>query len=334
MDLFMNSKKIAVTVFLCLVIALICFEAVNAQTGIPLQPASTSSPGIEEINLPITVLTEKGNVVTELPQERFSVLLDNSPQPITSFSNQDKPASIAILIDLSGSVREKFANKFDIIKTSLGTFIQASNPSNEYAIYTFSRGAQLEMDWTENNSVVLNKINQINVEKKVGVTSLFDACIDAIQSLRGRKNRKRIVLVISDGIDNNSKYKDSDVKKLSHEILAPIFFVNVGAMRTGSIPKIAGGTLDLQAQATSENIASASGGVGFLPNTQSELSDSFKRIVNYIRHQYLIEINPTSNSQDGKKHRLQIRISLPPDAPKEMKNLKLLYSQFYIAKKQ
>ena len=77
----MNSKKIAVTVFLCLVIALICFEAVNAQTGIPLQPASTSSPGIEEINLPITVLTEKGNVVTELPQERFSVLLDNSPQP-------------------------------------------------------------------------------------------------------------------------------------------------------------------------------------------------------------------------------------------------------------
>ena len=104
----MNSKKIAVTVFLCLVIALICFEAVNAQTGIPLQPASTS-PGIGEINLPITVLTEKGNVVTELPQERFSVLLDNSPQPIISFSNQDKPASIAILIDLSGSVREKFA---------------------------------------------------------------------------------------------------------------------------------------------------------------------------------------------------------------------------------
>ena len=287
----------------------------------------------EEIYLPVAVFSQDGNIVANLPQSRFSIEVDKSPLRLSSFSNQSSPASILILVDCSGSVRSKLDDNLELIKSNLVAFMQSSHPASEYAVYTFHRSAKLEIDWNQNSPETGNKINQVEFSKFVGVTNLYDSCIDAMQSLKNRKNQKRIVLIITDGVDTDSKYKDSDLKKLSYELLSPIFFINVGGVRINRARDVAGGTLDMLAENTTSEIALLTGGLAVLPRTREGVADSFKRVAAFVKYQYLIGINTASIPKDNKQHKLQVKIIQPPDAPKEMRNLKVIYPQFWVSKK-
>jgi Ca-activated chloride channel homolog len=220
-----------------------------------------------------------------------------------------------------------------MVKESLNSFLQSANNSNEYALYTFSRNVKLENNWTQDKSELTSSINNIDINKFVGVTKLYDACFDALQSLQSRKNQKRAVFLISDGGDNDSKHGFEDVKKLSNETLIPFYFVNVGVMKVGNIGSETGSLLDMQGQQISEEFAIVTGGITRFPLNQNQLIDDFTRIANYIRHQYMVGVSIASINKDGKKHKLQVQIPLTPDAPKEYKGLKIHYPQFYISKK-
>ncbi len=297
-------------------------------SGAISQPNAT-----EEIFLPVAVFAQDGNIVADLPQGRFSIEIDKSPQKLSSFSDQNIPASVLILVDMSSSIRARLDDRLEIIKSNLVVFMQSSNPASEFSVYTFNRASKQEIDWNQNSPDVVNKINQLEFAKFVGVTNLYDSCIDAMQSLKNRKNQKRIVLVITDGVDTNSKYKDSDLKKLSYELLSPIFFINVGEVKINRAKDVAGGSLDLLAESTTSEIALFTGGLAVLPRTREGLADSFKRIAAFVKYQYLIGINTASIAKDNKQHKVQIKIHQPPDAPKEMKNLKIIYPQFWVSKK-
>ncbi len=287
----------------------------------------------EEIYLPVAVFSQDGNIVADLPQSRFSIEVDKSPLRLSGFSNQSSPASILILVDCSGSVRAKLDDKLELIKSNLVAFMQSSHPASEYAVYTFNQSAKLEIDWNQNSLEAANKINQVEFAKSAGVTNLYDSCIEAMQSLKDRKNKKRIVLIITAVVDTNSKYKDSDLKKLSYELLSPIFFINVGGVRINRANDVAGGSLDLLAENTASEIALLTGGLAVLPRTREGIADSFKRFAAFVKYQYLIGINTASIPKDNKPHKLQVKINVPPDAPKEMKKLKIIYPQFYFSKK-
>lgn len=211
--------------------------------------------------------------------------------------------------------------------------MQSSHPSSEYSVYTFNRVSKQEIDWNQNSPDTANKINQLEFSKFVGVTNLYDSSIEAMQSLKNRKNRKRIVLIVTDGLDTNSKYKDSDLKKLSYELLSPICIINVGVVKINRAKDLAGGTLDMLAERTMSEIASGTGGLAVLPQTREGVTDSFKRIAAFVKYQYLIGINTASIAKDNKQHKLQVKVNQPPDAPKELKNLKIIYPQFWVTKK-
>ncbi len=316
------KKWILTTVFIC--------SLLNA--SVLSQPASAGSTQENRILIPVTVAAQNSILVTALPQESFSISVNKAPQQILSFSRLDQAASIAVLFDLSGSVFGRLGDKYSILKEALAYFIQCSHPSNEYALYTFDRQVTQEMNWSQDRTQLLSRINGIDIKKSIGRTVFYDACVEALQSLKQRNTQRRVAFILSDASDNNSNHRLEQVKRLSHETQTTIYFVNVGILKLpGMMNSGAGGTLDLQAQGVSEELAKESGGVAFFPRGRNELFDSIQRTAKYIRCTYLLGVNPLELKKESKPNKLQIKVAVPPNAPHEIKDLTVLHPQFYIA---
>lgn len=315
------KKWILTTVFIC--------SLLNA--AVLSQTATAGSTQENRILIPVTVVAQNSILVTALPQESFSISVNKAPQQILSFSKPDQAASIALLFDLSGSIFGRLGDKYSVLKEALAYFIQCSHPSNEYALYTFDRRVTQEMNWSQDRTQLFSRVDGIDIKKSIGRTVFYDACVEALQSLKLRNTQRRVVFILSDAADNESKHRLEQVKRLSYETQTAIYFVNVGILRlNGMMNNDAGGTLDLQSQGVSEELAKDSGGVTLFPRGRNELFDSIQRVAKYIRCTYLIGINPSELKKESKQNKLQIKVAVPPTAPPEIKDLTVLHPQFYI----
>lgn len=180
-------------------IALSCAWTVQAQ-----------SP--DSLVLNVTVTTDKGVLSRGLSLDSFAITADKQPQKILSLSDQDVPASIGILIDDSGSQYVAPSEGLSLpgkLRPALDRFLRVSNPANEYFVVTFSSKAQLVQDWTSDPQAVLGTLDSLKFKK---MTAMFDAMTLALDKLKTGRNSKHVLLLISDGSDNNSKQGFKEVR--------------------------------------------------------------------------------------------------------------------------
>src|SRR5437867_3483487 len=155
---------------------------------------------VELVQLPVSVLDKHGLSVPGLPPESFRVYEDKVLQDISLFKQEDVALSVGLLIDASGSMRDKL----DRLKTATTAFTKASNPEDQTAILTFGDELVLEQDFADNNSNLSRAL--MNIPPNRG-TALYDAVFRAARYLeRNASHEKKVLLVVSDGEDNKSKY--------------------------------------------------------------------------------------------------------------------------------
>ncbi len=302
----------------------VCITSALSQT---VHPTSASD---SQVFVPVTVLTENNLLVTALPQESFSILTNKSPRPILSFRRPDQAASVAILLDVSNSIVVRLAEDFPLLQESLALFVQSNNPANEYSLYTFGRQITQMVPWTRDRAELLSKAKELEIKKPDLKTVFFDACVTALRALKERKSERRILFILSDGGDNVSAQRYQEVKKLSYETLTTIYFINLGEYKP---TKYLGHTsgLDFVSQDQAREMTSTSGGVVFAPHNKIQLLDSMQRIIKFIRCTYLLGVNDVGLFREGQQNKLRVEVTIPSNAPKEIKNLKIYYPQLYIA---
>jgi len=147
-----------------------------------------------------------------LSLDSFSITADKQPQKILSLSDQDVPVSIGILIDDSGSQYVAPSDGLSLpgkIRPALERFLRVSNPANEYFVVTFNSHAQLVQDWTSDPQAILNTLDTLKFKK---LTAMFDAMTLALDKVKTGRNSKHVLLLISDGSDNNSKTKFKEIR--------------------------------------------------------------------------------------------------------------------------
>jgi Ca-activated chloride channel homolog len=280
---------------------------VAANASAPAAGTTVAEDGQVIVNADLVVLNVTltdiyNRYVTGLNKDAFTVLDDKEPQKITFFSDEDVPISLGVIFDVSGSMS---GDKISKAREALRHFVDTSHNNDEYFLIGFNSRAQLLMDRTRDSDAMLDKLTFVETK---GQTALYDACYLGVERVTRGVHPKRALLVISDGQDNNSRYTFSELRKMLKETDVLIYAI-------GIIDKGGTSDLDMSGQAILDELASVSGGKAFFPNSPAEMNEIFERIAIELRHQYSIGYKPSNFSNDGRWHRIKVKVTPPRGLP-------------------
>lgn len=256
------------------------------------------------ITFNVTVTDIYGRFVSGLNKNAFSIFDEKSQQDITFFSDEDAPVSVGILFDVSGSMS---GDKVRRAREALSHFVQTSHDRDEYFLIGFNSRAQLLMDRTRDGQAVLDKLTFVQTKNN---TALYDACYLGVERVQRGTHPKRALLLISDGQDNNSRYTFNELRRVLKESDVVLYAIGIlGGSDMGS-------ALGMEGQSILDELAGVSGGKAFYPNSAAEMDDIFEQIALELRHQYSIGYRPANFVNDGKWHKIKVKLNPPRGLPR------------------
>ena len=255
------------------------------------------------VTLTVTVTDTYGRFVTGLGKNAFTVTDDKVAQDITFFSDEDAPISLGVIFDVSGSMSGDKINK---AREALKKFIETSHTGDEYFLIGFNNRAQLLLDRTRDSDALMEKLTFVQTK---GQTALYDACYLGVERVTRGAHPKRAVLLISDGQDNSSRYTFTELRRMLKE--SDVIIYAVGIVNGGDESALGYG-----GRAILEELAGVSGGKAFFPSSGAEMNDTFERIALELRTQYSIGFRPTNFVNNGKWHKLKIKVQPPRGFPR------------------
>lgn len=246
---------------------------------------------VQEVMLHATVVDDKQRIVTTLDKTAFTVFEDGKPQSIISFHHVDIPVAMGIVIDNSGSMREK-RNKVNQAALNL---VRSSNPKDEVFIVNFNDEQYLDQDFTHDLLKLKEALEKIDAR---GGTALYDAVVASAEHLKkNARLEKKVIFVVTDGEDNaSSETLEQAVKQLSEEGGPSVYAI--GILGDEEHPKRAKKALQV--------IADRTGGIAFFPRTLDEVDEISKSIANDIRNQYAIGYKPANPKKAGEFRQIRV----------------------------
>ena len=253
------------------------------------------------VTFTVTVTDPYNRYVSGLSKKHFTVYDDKDEQEILFFSDDDAPISVGIIFDVSGSMS---GDKIRRARMALTKFIETSKDSDEYFLIGFNSRAQLLLDRTRDGDAVISKLTFVEPKSN---TALYDACYLGVEKVTRGTHKKRAILVISDGQDNNSRYTFKDLRRLVKE--SDVVMYSVGIVGSND-------SLGVQGEAILEELSGVSGGKAFFPTTSADMDDIFERIALELRNQYAIAYTPKSFVSDGRWHKIKVKVAPPRGMPR------------------
>jgi Ca-activated chloride channel family protein len=253
-----------------------------------------------------TSITDKnGMFVTGLKKDHFRLFEDNIAQNIQSFSQEDVPVSLGIVLDTSGSMRDKI----DRINQAALAFIKASNPDDEEFLIGFNSEVELLEDFTSDIDLISDTLNNTIV---TGGTALYDAIYLAVQKAQTGSKPKKAIILITDGEDRDSYYKldemvakvqESDVQIYSIGFLNAFPDKGLFGRWSKSEPE--------KAQEALKRISEETGARAFFPKDISEIDKIVAQVAHELRSQYSISYTSSNSARDGTWRRVKLALDLP-----------------------
>jgi VWFA-related protein len=267
----------------------------------------------KEVFLTVSVTNQHGQIVPGLEKERFTVSEKKTNYQITSFSNNDQPTSITILVDMSGSMKDEFP----IMEEWIEHFIRAANHANEYLIVAFDAQPRVLCNWRcgeKELAQVLGSIAKAQPKQNTANTALFDACAFAVAELKARSLSKRAIVLLSDGMDNVSR---TSLRELHRSLqLSDAMVYAIGLLGRG-----AGGTaLGMEGQGILDELSSTGGGEAFYANARDQLDRIANHIGFELEHQYILGFKMDATA-DRQFHIIKVKVTPPPAVPPDRLHL-------------
>jgi VWFA-related protein len=294
-----SMKKLYLVVTLCVFALLLSGQSKNNEKIAP--PDSTEKSRItldvSRVNMLYTVSDKKGRFVTDLTKDDFEVFESKKPQTIIEFAAEtDLPLRLAILIDTSNSVRDRFHFQ----QEAATAFIDGTvRPEHDKAmIVSFDTAAELVADLTDNIGDLEKAVEHL---RPGGGTSLYDAiffaCRDKLMEDQPLYKFRRAMVILSDGEDNQSRYTRDQALEMAQKADVNVYTISTNITR-----------IETDGDKVLRYFADETGGQSFFPFKASDLSQSFENIANELRHQYNIFYRPEPLRVDGLFHPVEIRV--------------------------
>lgn len=310
-NILANAFKPPALALLLLLAALMVSLAQQPASGPQEAKAAPSAPNQEtggdvifkvDTNLVVlhtTVVDKDDHIVTDLVQDDFKVFEDDAPQPIMKFVREDVPVSLGIMVDNSGSMRDKRHT----VNTAALDFVKASNPEDEVFIVNFNDEAFLDSPFTRVQDRLQDALQRIDSR---GGTALYDAASMSLDYLQDEgKHDKKVLLIISDGEDNASRNTLEKLVRRLQESDTIIYAVGLLSDEDRRSAK--------RAQRAIRQIARATGGAAYFPESTDDVHALTQQIAHAIRNQYILMYRPDEKKQPGFR---QVRVALVGKARK------------------
>jgi len=243
-----------------------------------------------------TITDSNGKPVGALKQNEFKLLEDGKEQKILFFEAETTPFAAVILIDTSGSMEARVS----LARSAAINFLDSLRIDDVVSIYNFDSKVSLIQDFSNSRDIAYNAYDL----KAYGYTVLNDAIFQAAQELVRRVEKRRAIIVLSDGMDTKSGKSSDKALKAALLANATIYTVDMSATDTGGRDK-------MQNQGVLKNFAEKSGGKFIATAGGTAMREAFKNIVGELGTQYTLGFQPESTAKDGKWHTLEIVVARP-----------------------
>ena len=275
----------------------------SSATPVSQTPAGTFKSGVELVTVTAAVRDARGRVVRDLKKSDFVVVDSGFSRPIQDFYAGDSAVSVAILLDISGSMG--VGGNMDRAREAVRLVLaHLQTRGDEAALYTFDSKLQEVVPFTTD----LNRIRALSLAGRPwGLTSLYDAVAATARSVGERANRHRAVLVITDGVDTGSTMKAPEVSGVASSIDVPVYLLTVvnPLDHPGGQLSVVGTAGNEQTVATLSDLARWTGGDMRICSMPEHTLAAVEDLFGELRYQYLITFEPGLNPG---WHPLEIRI--------------------------
>ena len=245
-------------------------------------------------------------MVNDLKQSNFEVSENGVPQKLSVFSHADIPVTMGIVIDDSGSMRTKRQS----VNAAALTFVKTSNPQDQVFVVNFNDNYYLDTpgDFAQNIEELKAALDKIDSR---GGTALRDAVYASLDHMKLGNRDKKVLLVITDGDDNASRYTLEELLAHAQKSDAVIFAIGLlGDDQEGHFFKLRSGEARRAAKAL-EEMARATGGQAFFPKSLEEVESTCVDIAHNIRNQYTLAYYPTNSKRDGTFRTVRVDAFVP-----------------------
>jgi Ca-activated chloride channel family protein len=252
---------------------------------------------VSRVNMLFTVSDKKGRFVTDLNKDDFEVFETKKPQSIIEFSAEsDLPLRLAILIDTSNSIRDRFRFQQEAATAFIDNTVR---PRQDKAlVVSFDTGTELVTDLTDDLPLLEKAVQGL---RPGGGTSMYDAiffaCRDKLMQDQPLYKFRRAMVILSDGEDNQSRYTRDQALEMAQKADVTIYTISTNITR-----------IETEGDKVLRYFAAETGGQVFFPFKATDLSQSFENIANELRHQYNIFYRPEPLFTDGLYHQVDIRV--------------------------
>ena len=288
-----------------LALAAASFAQIPVQQAQPKSPdqnvtkdGSTIKIDVGLVVLHTTVLDDRGKFADGLKADNFRVFEDKVEQKLSTFKREDVPVSMGLVIDNSGSMRDKRPR----VNEAAITLVEASNPQDEAFVVNFNDDFYLDLDKDFTNSIPELKEALERIDSR-GSTALYDAIIGSLDHLKKASKDKRVLLVVTDGEDNSSH---NSLEKTLREV-----------QKTNTVIYTIGLLGDEKrkeknhAMKALKEIAEGSGGLAFFPENVEDVHTICEQVAHDIRNQYTLAYYPSNTKKDGTFRAVTVQV-IPP----------------------
>jgi Ca-activated chloride channel homolog len=282
---------------------------VMAQQGLKQPPVKPETPDSGDavftsetrlVPLNVTVTDKSGHLVPGLPRSAFQVFENNVLQQIKDFKGEDVPVSLGLIVDNSGSMREKRQS----VESASLALVRDSNKQDEVFVVNFNDEAYLDTDFTSDIKLMEQGLTKIDSR---GGTAMRDAMRMSIDHLRDKARRdKKVILVITDGNDNASLVSLQALVRQAQQDDVLIYAIGLLTEEEKKDANAAKRALNLLVEST--------GGLAFYPKDVSEVEKIAHEVAHDIRNQYTITYSPTNQTLDGSFRQIKVAVKSTANA--------------------
>ena len=253
---------------------------------------------VDLVVLHTTVIDDRQRFADGLKSENFRVFEDKVEQKLAVFKREDVPVSMGLVIDNSGSMRDKRPR----VNEAAITLVQASNPQDEAFVVNFNDDFYLDLDKDFTNSIPELKEALERIDSR-GSTAMRDAILGSLDHLKKASKDKKVLLVVTDGEDNASR---NSLEKMIREIQKTDTVIYTIGLLSQENKKEA-----KRARKVLEQIATASGGLAYFPENVDDVHNICEQVAHDIRNQYILAYYPTNARRDGTFRAVTVTV-IPP----------------------
>jgi VWFA-related protein len=274
----------------------------GAQATPQQPPAQTDGPlriDVDLVNVLFTVADKRGKLIPTLKKEDFKIYEDDKLQAVTNFSSETNlPLTIALLVDTSGSIRDKL--RFEQ-EAAIEFFYSTLRRGKDKAlVISFDSGVDLLQDFTDDPEKLAEAVNKIRAG---GGTSIYDAVYLAVNEKLAKESGRKLIILISDGDDNNSRVSLTDALEATQKNDVALYSISTNTSAYFSSRE------QEQGDKTLKRMSEETGGRAFFPFKIDELAANFQQIGDELRSQYTIAYRSGNTLMNGAFRRIRIDVA-------------------------